>query len=200
MTQTELLTYVSQHLPAELLLMQTGGYAAAHPELSAAEKAVIYYYTHTGSGRVNRALHASNGDASTLVGQALASTLNKLPSLSNELVFSAAWLTQPDWQQLLAAAAGTNLLDTAPLRWPAFLSASQALVVAEQHLNYSPKNCLLAIRSKTGRLVEAVSHYGFNGPDPAQNEREVVFLPNTQFQVVSIGGATPWPEIGLVEL
>lgn len=200
MNQTELLAYVSQHLPTELRLMQTGGYATACPELSDAEKAVIYYYTYTGSSTINHVLHTGKGENGALVGQALASALSKLPPLSNELVFSAAWLPPPDWQHLLAAAAGTGLLDTLPLRWPAFLSASQVLRVAEQHLNYSPKSCLLAIRSKTGRLVEAVSHYGPNGPDPAQNEREVVFLPSTQFQVVNIGGATRWPEIGLVEL
>lgn len=70
--------------------MQTGGYATACPELSAAEKAVIYYYTYTGSGTINRVLHTGNGKNSTPVGQALASALSKLPPLNNELVFSAA--------------------------------------------------------------------------------------------------------------
>jgi hypothetical protein len=200
MNQSQLSAYVSQHLPAELRLMQTGGYAAACPELVPAEKAVIYHYTHVGSSEANRALHDSNGSTDTPFGQALATALAKLPPFKGQQLFSAAWLTQPRWQQLLVAAADTAMPDLAPLPWPAFLSASQALLVAEQHLNYSPKSCLLSIRSKTGRLVESLSHYGPNGPDPAQNEREVIFLPNTQFSVISLNLATPWPEIGLVEL
>lgn len=200
MNPAQLLVYVSQYLPDELRLMQAGAYATACPELSAAEKAVVYHYTHTGSQAVNQALYASNGNNDTLFGQALAAALHKLPPFAGQQVFSAAWLTLAQWQQVRAAADGRTLVDAAPLSWPAFLSTSRSPRIAEQHLNYPPKNCLFSIQSRTGRLVEALSYYGPHGPDPGLNEREVLFLPNTQFAVIGIDSATPLPEIGLVEL
>ena len=137
--------------------MQAGGYARACPELTAAEKAIVYHYTHTGSTSINRELYAASGHNNTLLGQALAAALAKLPPFTRQLVFSAAWLTQPEWQLVLNSAAGDTLFATKPLRWPAFLSASTSLLVAEQHANYSPKTCLFSIQSKTGRSIEALS-------------------------------------------
>ena len=66
-------------------------------------------------------------------------------------------------------------------------------------MNLRYKNCLFSIEPLTGRHIEAVAHYGPNGPDPYANEREVIFLPNARFRIAAVDFATTRPEILLTE-
>lgn len=191
MNQTELLAYVSQHLPAELHLMQTSSYATACPMLSPAEKAIIYHYTDDGYEDLNTALHRA-GAAMPPFGQALQATLAKLP-VHRGAVYSGAQLDADqlaDFALALAHADGPMLVY---LDWPAFLSASQSPQAAQQFRSGPGKNCLFLIDSKTGRSIEAVSRYGIS-------EREVLFLPSTRFRVTSVLSATGYAEVVLAEL
>ena len=190
MTQTELLAYVSQHLPAELHLMRTSSYVAAYPMLSPAEKAIIYHYTDDGYEHLNTALH--RGAAMPPVGQALRAALAKLPA-HRGAVYSRAQLDAAQLAGFTLALAHTDGPMLAYLDWPAFLSASQSLRAAHQFRSGPGKNCLFLIDSKTGRSIEAVSRYG-------TSEREVLFLPNTRFRVTAVLPATGYTEIVLAEL
>lgn len=200
MRPREIHAYAASYLPTELALVQSGGYATAHPELTPAEKALVYHYTDTGSGALNRALHQHGGIIETTQGYGLAATLTKMPAYKGPAYSAALWNSVDLAVLLRKAASGDTPFNLDIVRWPAFLSASRSLAVAQQHLNYSPKNCLLIISSKTGRHIEALSRYGPNGPDPAMNEREILFLPGTRFEVVAVRPATSFAEIELLEL
>jgi hypothetical protein len=190
----ELLAYVEQELAAELALMQTGGYLAACPELTAAEKAVIYKYTKDGSMALNEQLHQEPGRC-PLWGQGIAAALAKLPPYQGPIVRSAGYLSPAQLQLYYeCVATGTAVV------WPAFFSTSASAAVARQHLGYGRKNVLFLITApRTGRLVEALSHYGPNGPDPYVTESEVLFAPGTWFRVLEVKPATGYLEIVLEE-
>ena len=80
------------------------------------------------------------------------------------------------------------------------LSASTEVSIARQFLRASPKNCLFIIRSRSGRLIEAASKYGVHGLAPGQNEREVLFRPQTEFEVLGVVAETDFNRITLQEL
>lgn len=181
LTQQQLTAYVRKHLPAAWRAVQTPRMQAVRSRLSLTNRALIYHYTDRGFSHLNHALHA-DPSASTPESTGLAAALRKLRPYAG-LVYSAAYLT-PDqlqyYQQCLASGTLVN--------WPAFLSASTSLDIAEWHLGMAtsqkPKNCLFWLDSRTGRSIAPFSCYGPNGPKP--NEYEVLFAPSTQFQVLEI--------------
>lgn len=202
MNQIDLLDFTETKLAQALRAVQTAGYATALPELSAKEKALIYYYTLDGSEAIKDPLRKAAGNNKEPLGQALAAVLVRLPSYAGP-VYSAEWWEEADLNALRRLAAIGATFAPAAITWPTFLSASASRRVAMEHLvSYPtrPKNCLLYMLAKSGRYVDAVSHRGANGSDPAVAEREVLFLPNTQFRVVKVRPATTYTEIELLEL
>ncbi|AMR27791.1 hypothetical protein A0257_12270 [Hymenobacter psoromatis] len=196
------LDFTTPKLAQALRAVQQGGYAAALPELSLPEKALLYYYTRDGSEAIKDPLRQAAGSNEEPLGQALAAALAKLPPYRGP-VYSAEWWNEDDLKamRLLAAIGLTSA--PAAITWPTFLSASTSRRVALEHLTSfvtRPKNCLLYILSKSSRYVDAVSHRGENSRDPAMAEREVLFLPNTRFRLVNIRQATTYTEIELLEL
>ena len=186
---SDLEKYVADNLPAELRLMQTGSYAAACPELTAALKAFIYHYTDEGFEAINAALHTSRGVARSVGSQGLAEALRRLPPYAGQ-VYSGARLSA---EQLTALQAAANMKESVPWTWPAFLSASKSIATARQFGSIPGKNCLFLITSKTGRAIEALSRYG-------PGEREVLFLPRTPFRVTGVVPGPRYTEIILAEL
>lgn len=163
---------------------------------------MVYHYTDTGSAALNQQLFAGAGIDSTPFGTGLATTLEKLPPYEG-VTYSAAWWSPAELLELQIRAASAGLPFQFDVKhWPTFLSSSLSIKVAKQHLNYSPKNCLLFITSRTGRWVEALSRYGPHGPNPAVSEWEILFLPGTRFEIVSVtlGHATAFCEIELQEV
>lgn len=202
MNQIDLLDFTEIKLAHALRAVQMGGYATAAPKLSAKEKALVYYYTLDGSEAIKDPLRKAAGANNEPLGQALAVALAKLPPYAGP-VYSAEWWEEADLKSLRLLAAIGAIFSPAAITWPTFLSASASRRVAMEHLvSYPtrPKNCLLYILAKAGRYVDAVSHRGTNGSDPAVAEREVLFLPNTRFRVVKVRPATTYTEIELLEL
>jgi hypothetical protein len=203
MHQAALLSYVQQHLPAELHLMQTGGYVTAHPELTPQEKALLYHYTANGSTAINQSLRASQGVPANTLTQELVAAAQKMP-LYEGSVYSAAHSSPAELSRLQAVFTGGTPQTAQRITWPAFLSTSRSLLVAERHLNYTgpprPHNCLFQISSLRGRSIELLSRYGPNGYDPYDNEQEILFLPATTFRIIGINFATAWPQVELLEL
>ncbi|RYY14850.1 MAG: hypothetical protein EOO36_13570 [Cytophagaceae bacterium] len=203
MNQAALVAYVTQYLPAELRLMQMGGYATVHPTLLAEEKALLYHYTANGSTAINQSLRASQGVPADILTQELVAAAQKMP-LYEGSAFSAAHLNPAELGRLQMVFTGGTPQTAQRVTWPAFLSASRSLLVAERHLNYTgpprPNNCLFQISSLRGRVIELLSHYGPNGYDPYDNEQEILFLPNTTFRIIGVSFATAWPQVALLEL
>jgi hypothetical protein len=179
MELSEIETYVSQNLSAELQIVQRGGFFTACPALEACEKAMIYYYTCDGDGyrTLNRELHTSNGDNHSVLGRGLVASLGKLPAYTR-MVHSGVHLTA---DQLAKYSEGEEVV------WPAFLSTSVLRKVAIEFLKFGtdarPKNALFLIKSRTGRRIGDLSYFGPNGPGNEGNESEVLFMPNTRFVV-----------------
>ncbi|MFD2784000.1 hypothetical protein [Hymenobacter rubripertinctus] len=71
--------YVTKRLPEALRIVQNGGYATAHPELTSAEKALVYHYTEDGYDALNAGLHGNPTAPLAAFGQGLAAVLSKLP-------------------------------------------------------------------------------------------------------------------------
>lgn len=195
MTQQQLTAYVRKHLPAAWRAVQTDRMQAVRSRLSLTDRALIYHYTDRGFSHLNHALHASPSSA-TPESTGLATALRKLRPYAG-LVYSGAYLTPSQlrhYQQCLAN--GTSV------SWPAFLSASTNLDIAEWHLGMAarrnPKNCLFWLDSRTGRSIAPFSCYGPNGPK--SNEYEVLFAPGTQFQVLEIVSELRYTRIILAEI
>lgn len=187
--QRQLKAYIQQYCPEGWQAMQRGRRATALPQLTHAEKAAIYFYTDEGYEALNRGLHATGGRLTSIMEQGLAAALAKLPPYEGEVI-SGVRLTPAQLQQYRAC-----LQSEQPVSWPAFLSASQRIGIARQYL-HNGKNCLFVIQSRTGRPIEEVSKFGVNG----QNEHEVLFAPNTQFEVLGIEDEPDHVRISLYEL
>lgn len=190
MTEQEIAHYVEQNLPTALQAVQSGRRATAHPELTLPDKALIYHYSDDGYEALNRHLHANGGHNTSLFGVGLAAALSKLPPYAGE-ANSGVYLSPGQLQQYR-----TRAQDGQPVSWPAFLSASLRIAIARQYLHASGKNCLFSIQSRTGRLIEQISKFGVDG----QNEYEVLFVPNIQFEVLEVADEPDCIRIVLDEL
>ncbi|AMR26840.1 hypothetical protein A0257_06770 [Hymenobacter psoromatis] len=183
--------------------MQTGGYAAAYPHLTAEEKALIYHYTASGSTNINRLLRNSQGVPANALSQELVAVVQKMPVYQGS-AYSAAHLSPPELSRLRSVFTGGTPQTAESLTWPAFLSANRSISIAERHLNYTspprPHNCLFLLNSLRGRSIESLSYYGPNSHDPHDNEQEILFLPNTTFRITGIDFTTAWPQVELLEV
>ena len=185
----QLAEYLQQYCPMGWHEAQHGRRAKPLHHLSIIDKAAIYHYSDEGYDALNQQMHAS-GDNSTLFGRGLAAALTKLP-LYVGLAYSGVFL-QPAQLHYYRARAQ----DGQSVSWPAFLSASQRDAIARQYLHSSGKNCLFVVQSCTGRRIEEISKYGVDG----QNEYEVLFAPNTRFEVQQVADETGYTRIVLDEL
>jgi hypothetical protein len=136
------------------------------------EIAVIYYYSESGYSELNQKLIESQGKITTDFGNYLAQTLQKLPDYSGELVFRGTYLNQRQVQRYIDA-----YNEQKPIKEPIFLSTSKSRLIANQ---FSGGKVIFEIFSKTGKEIEK---FGINS---SQNEKEVVFFPNTAFYVRAI--------------
>lgn len=186
----QLANYLIQYCSVGWRVVQSGRRAKVLSHLDLIDKAAIYHYSDEGYETLNRQLHTSGGDNSTLFGQGLVAALTKLPAYEG-LVSSGVFLPPAQLHYYRACAQ-----DGQPVSWPAFLSASQKDTIARQYLHSSEKNCLFAIQSRTGRLIAELSKYGVDG----QNEYEVLFVPHTRFEVLDVANETGYTRIVLDEL
>ena len=194
MRQREILTHAKKYLPEALRIVQAGGYATALPQLTAAEKALLYHYTEDGYDALNAGLHTSLGVSLGSFGQGLVTALAKLPPHVGE-AFSGVRLRTSELQFYQSCA-----LSGTPVRWPAFLSATLKDSIAMMFLRTEQKNGLFVMQSKTGRLIETVAKHGVHGQASGQNEYEVLFAPQTEFDVLAVEDEPDYTRITLDEL
>lgn len=197
------LDFSDTDLALALRMVQAGGYATSHPELTPEEKAIIYYYTHSNAcaKAIKGPIAQADGTIVEPAGLWLQAALAKLP-LYVGLVYSAEQWPAADLQLLLLRQTqGVPLGTIRGTTWPNFMSSSTSKPVAVKHFfnNSAHKNCLLRIFSRSGRYIDALSRFGINGQRNDPSENEVLFLPSTVFRVVSIK-QTSFSEIELLEL
>ena len=188
--QRRLEAYIKQTCPEGWQAGLSGRRATALPKLSATDKALIYHYSEDGYESLNARLHATGGLNISLFGVGLADALTRLPAYVGE-VTSGVYLSKTQLKHYQACA-----LNGMSVSWPAFLSTSLRPGISMCYLRSNEKNCLFVIQSLTGRLIEEVAKYGVDG----QNEYEVLFTPNTKFEVLQVVPETDYTRIVLDEL
>lgn len=169
-------------------LKEVRGQGLTDEVLSIYEITLVYYYTESGYENTNEILIQNNGTITTHYAQFLADTLRKLPDYQS-IVFRGANLLASQKQRYIVANQ-ENILITEPL----FLSTSRSEIIANL---FSKGNTLFTIFSKTGKQIEKFSKFGLYS---GQNEKEVLFLPNTKFEVLDVTQSTSKTLIVLEEI
>jgi hypothetical protein len=179
-------TFVSRYLSEELRVIRTSRRNNSLPELNSCEKALIYYYSEDGFEEVNERLRNSNGQDLSEFGNLLKQTLKKLSNYTG-LVFRNVNLTQNQIEKYEIA-----LKNNLAIAEFTFTSCSRSKLVANQYGG----NVMFRMFSKTGKNIESVAKYGLYDPP---NEKEVIFVPNTEFFDLAIESKINYLEITLEE-
>jgi NAD:arginine ADP-ribosyltransferase len=132
------------------------------------EKALIYWYTDSGSMGLNELLSESKGKKISKLGEYLDIVLSKLPNFEG-ITFRGAKLSDYEiskYQQALDNE--TSIIDHT------FMSSSRLKNKANEYR----RTVMFEIFSKNGKLIEKVSKF--------VNEQEVLFRRNSQFRVLDI--------------
>jgi NAD:arginine ADP-ribosyltransferase len=165
--------YSKQYLAAEIDAIETSQRKEEHPQLSVYEKALIYSYSEDGYETLNEHLRVSNGKNTTEFGKLLAKVLHKLPDFVG-VVYRGVELTSGQLETYTDA-----LVAAKPVIEPCFLSTSKSRLIGGGFGD----NPLFIMYSRTGKLIEKIAKFGVYGP---ANEQEVLFAPNTRFNVLDI--------------
>lgn len=161
--------------------------------LNKEEIAVIYAYTEDRYAALNERLRRNLGQIDTEFGKELDRILAKLPNFEGR-VFKGISLNS---SRLAYYEYAFN--DNQIITQYAFESTSKSVLSAKAFMRNSRKDSqvLFIIISKTGKDVEKYSKYdGSNG----QNEREVLFTANSQFEILNIDKSDDFITIFLNEI
>ncbi|HEY8782805.1 MAG TPA: ADP-ribosyltransferase [Mucilaginibacter sp.] len=141
--------------------------------LSFEEQAIIYKYTEDGYERLNERLRISKGKEFSQFGKFLDKALAKLPNYE-DVTYRAVDLTNTELQKYIDAKENNSILVE-----HSFISASKSKAIA----NGFGKSCRFRIFSRSGKNIEEFAKYGINHP---QNEKEILFRPNSRFKVLEV--------------
>ncbi|MDZ7877370.1 MAG: ADP-ribosyltransferase domain-containing protein [Saprospiraceae bacterium] len=144
------------------------------------ERAAIYAYTVDRYESLNEQLRKKNGTNDTFLGQYLDETLSKLPNVEGIIVHRCISMTAK-----MLSIYETAFENETPIIEHHFLSTSRDESIASMYLKHSKNMYQVSYRifSKTGKDIKKYSKYDrFSG----QNEKEILFRPNTEFEIVNI--------------
>lgn len=161
--------YVNKYLYRELKVIQTSHRATENIELNLFEKAIIYKYSEDGFEELNSLLRG--GNKINEFGTYLTDALDKLPNY-NLLCYRATKISNLD-KYYDALRKGTTITEKS------FLSCTKSRLIAFLY-SQSP---LFIILSKHGKDIEKIAKFGINS---GQNEKEILFKPNSKFRVLDI--------------
>ncbi len=142
--------------------------------LSLHEIALIYHYSDSGYENINNTLKKNKGIATNNHIRFLCDTLNKLPDYQG-VVFRGVNFDKFQKQRYIDA-----FNQNKPIQEFCFISTSRSELIAN---SFSKGDTMCMIFSKTGKQIENFSKFGLHS---GQNEKEVLFLPNTIFEVLEI--------------
>ena len=164
--------FVENNFPSTLIEVQSKGLSDVLLDIY--EITLIYHYSDSGFETVNEQLIKNKGAILSEYAKLLVEVIEKLPCYS-DLVFRGTTLNRIQKQRY------TNTLTTdSIIQEPYFLSTSKSKLIANL---FSKGDTLFTIFSKTGRSIEKFSKFGLYS---GQNEKEVLFLPNTNFEILDI--------------
>jgi hypothetical protein len=169
----QLESYVTSNLSLELREIINSERKNEFSEITDYEKAIIYKYTEDGYISVNEGLRNSNGKYISNYSKFLTTSLKKLPNYKL-LCYRAATLTKADLQKYEDAYKNNSILIE-----HTFLSSSKSQILAR----YFPHNTLFIIKSRNGKDIEKIAKFGLWS---GQNEKEVLFVANSKFEVLEM--------------
>ena len=163
--------YVDKHLSKELMEVKTSHRANEYPELNIYEKTIIYKYTEDGYETLNSALR--KGLQMSELGIHLIHSLNKLPNY-RLLCYRAVEMSEKELGKYY-----DSLQNNTTIVEKSFLSCSKSRAIALAFC----QSLLFVILSKQGKDIEKIAKFGIHS---GQNEKEVLFKPNSKFRVLQI--------------
>ena len=165
--------YVTDNCAWELEEIKNKNLFIVQNVLSLEEHVIIFKYTEDGYESLNENLRLSEGKNLSEFGKYLDKTLNKLPDYKG-IAYRSVKITDNELQKYLKAKENNSILVE-----HSFISASKSKAIA----NEFGRNCQFTIYSKSGKEIEKFAKYGLQHP---QNEKEILFKPNLQFEVLEI--------------
>lgn len=143
------------------------------------EIAFIYGYTDDEYESLNERLRKKNGEIDTEFGRELDRILAKLPNFEG-FTFRGTMLSSKHLKIYKEAFEFDKVVTE-----PTFLSTSRVEAIARMYMRLSRDShqVLFKIFCKQGKSIEKYSKFdSLSG----QNEKEILFRPNTQFEIVDI--------------
>lgn len=165
----ELKNYVHEHLSESFKIIQTTGRQQVLPHINDFQKAIIYKYTDDGYEDINDQLRLQKPIPQ--LGKLLVDSLQTLDEYKG-LCYRSIKCPKLHLEKYAKAFEEGSVISE-----PSFLSCSKTKSLAYL-FSSSP---MFTIYSKKGRDVELIAKYGYFS---SQNEKEILFLPNTQFKVL----------------
>lgn len=142
--------------------------------LSNYEKTIIYKYSEDYYEFTNERLRVSKGKDINDFSNFLIKSLKKLPNYKL-ICYRSAYLNKSEIKKYTSAfEKNIEIIEYS------FVSCSKSRLLANM---FSPANVIFIIHSKSGKEIEKIAKFGINS---GQNEKEVLFKPNTKFQVLNI--------------
>lgn len=167
----ELKNYVHEHLAESFKIIQKTGRQQVLPHINDFQKAIIYKYTDDGYEDINDQLRQQK--PITKLGKFLIDSLLPLDEYKG-LCYRSIKCSKLHLEKYAKAFVEDSIITES-----SFLSCSKTKNLAFL-FSASP---MFIINSKKGRDIELIAKYGHFSN---QNEKEIVFLPNTQFKVLDI--------------
>lgn len=166
--------YVENNFKKELREVSNSFRAKELTILNDYEKTIIYKYSEEYYEFVNEKLRVSKGKTIDDFSSFLIKSLKKLPDFKL-ICYRSVNLTSSQIKRYTTAFKQNNKI----IEY-SFVSCSKSRLLANM---FSPANVIFIIHSKSAKEVEKVAKYGINS---GQNEKEVIFLPSTEFEVLHI--------------
>jgi hypothetical protein len=182
----KLKSYVKTNLSAELREIENSDRKDSLKQLNNFEKALVYKYSDNGYEDLNSDLRINKGKNTSEFGKLLASAVKKLDDFEG-LVYRSANLDKDELEIYLNA-----YKNNSPITEFSFISTSKSRLIAMQYNG----NLLFRILSKTGKEIELISKFGSG----SQNEREVLFAPNSDFNVLDVTNESSYTLITMEEV
>jgi len=157
------------------------------PKLNVYEKAIVFKYSNDGFEDLNESLRINKGKNLTEFGKLLDTVLLKLSDFEG-LVFRKVFLSKSELEKYIAAYKEKKIITE-----QTFISTSKSRLIAMEFKG----NTFFRIYSKTGKEIEKIAKFGIHSPP---NEKEVLFAPNKQFQVLEVNELESYTLVTMEEI
>lgn len=178
--------YAKKYLESEITEIRRSGRNSEIPELTIYEKAVIFKYSNDGYQDLNEKLRIHKGENTTEFGKILVEALSKLKHFEG-VVYRGVNLLKYELEKYTEAFA--NNVDVSE---PTFISTSKSRLVAMSYRG----NTLFRIYSRRGKEIEKIAKFGSS----SQNEKEVLFAPNSRFNILDVTTESNYTLITMEEI